>query len=48
VRGIVRRTARNDNRFSALVLGVVESGPFQRRVKRAESHPAPAGQRSSQ
>jgi len=30
VRRIVREAAARDNRFSALVLGVVESAPFQR------------------
>ena len=29
VRAIVRRAAQNDYRFSSLVLGVVESAPFQ-------------------
>ena len=31
VRGIVRSAARQDNRFSALVLGIVRSTPFQMR-----------------
>ncbi|HIN10589.1 MAG TPA: DUF1592 domain-containing protein, partial [Acidobacteria bacterium] len=31
VRRIVRSAARNDNRFSSLVLGIVESTPFQMR-----------------
>jgi len=31
VRGIVRSAARQDNRFSALVLGIVRSAPFQMR-----------------
>ena len=31
VRRIVRSSARNDNRFSSLVLGIVESTPFQMR-----------------
>jgi hypothetical protein len=35
VREIVRRAARDDQRFSALVLGVVESAPFRLRVKKA-------------
>jgi hypothetical protein len=34
VRAIVRRAAQNDYRFSSLVLGVVESAPFQMKVKR--------------
>jgi hypothetical protein len=40
VRTIARRAKANDNRFSALVMGVVESGPFQKRIKKAA---APAG-----
>ena len=34
VRAIVRRAARDDYRFSALVLGVATSVPMQMRVKR--------------
>ena len=34
VRAIVRRSARNDHRFSSLVLGVVESAPFQMKLKK--------------
>jgi hypothetical protein len=34
VRGIVRRAAANDNRFSSLVTGIIESDAFQKRVKR--------------
>jgi len=34
VRGIVRRAAANDNRFSSLVLGIIESDAFQKRVKK--------------
>lgn len=37
VRAIVRDVARNDNKFSALVLGVVKSAPFQMRTKTQES-----------
>jgi hypothetical protein len=33
VRRIVRNAARNDNRFSALILGIVSSEPFQLRMK---------------
>ncbi|HEY7449464.1 MAG TPA: DUF1592 domain-containing protein [Vicinamibacterales bacterium] len=33
VRAIGRRAAANDNRFSSLVLGVIESAPFQMRRK---------------
>jgi Protein of unknown function (DUF1585)/Protein of unknown function (DUF1588) len=34
VRSVVRRAAQNDYRFSSLVLGVVESAPFQMKMKR--------------
>ena len=34
VRSIVRRAARNDYKFSSLVLGVLESAPFQMRKSR--------------
>jgi hypothetical protein len=34
VRAIVRRAAANDNRFSSLLLGIVESDPFQQRIKK--------------
>jgi hypothetical protein len=33
VRGIVRQSARTDYRFSSLVLGIVDSLPFQMRTK---------------
>jgi hypothetical protein len=33
VRAIVRRAARENNRFSSLVLGIVESDAFQKRIK---------------
>jgi hypothetical protein len=33
VRKIARDAARSNNRFSALVLGVVQSQPFQRNMK---------------
>jgi uncharacterized protein DUF1592/uncharacterized protein DUF1588/uncharacterized protein DUF1587/uncharacterized protein DUF1585/uncharacterized protein DUF1595 len=33
VRAIDRQAAKNDNRFSALVIGIVQSDPFQMRVK---------------
>ena len=35
VRAIVRRGAQSDNRFSSLVLGVVESTPFRMKRKPA-------------
>jgi hypothetical protein len=34
VRAIVRRAAANDNRFSSVLLGIVESDPFQKRIKK--------------
>jgi hypothetical protein len=37
VRQIVRDVARDNNKFSALVLGVVRSAPFQTRIKVQES-----------
>jgi hypothetical protein len=33
VRKIVRQAAQNDFRFSSLVLGVVQSDPFQKKIK---------------
>jgi hypothetical protein len=36
VRTIVRRAAQNGYRFSSLVLGVIESGPFQMKVKKTQ------------
>jgi len=39
VRSIVRRAADDQTKFSTLVMGVVESGPFQKRIKK----PAQAG-----
>jgi len=36
VRAIVRRAAADNNRFSSLILGVVESAPFQMRIKKAD------------
>jgi hypothetical protein len=35
VRNIVREAGKNDNRFSSFVLGIVESTPFQMRVKKS-------------
>jgi len=34
VRAIVRRAAANDNRFSSVLLGIVESDGFQKRIKK--------------
>jgi hypothetical protein len=33
VRGIIRNSARQDYRFSSIVLGIVNSPPFQMKVK---------------
>ena len=35
VRAIVRRAAQNGYRFSSLCLGVIESGPFQMKMKKS-------------
>jgi cytochrome c551/c552 len=40
VRSIDAQAAKDDNRFSSLVLGIVQSEPFQMRMKEAESRPA--------
>jgi hypothetical protein len=37
VRVIVRKTAVEKNRFSSLILGVVESAPFQMRIKKTDA-----------
>ena len=37
IRSIVRDAAQNDNRFSSLVLGIVNSALFQVRAKADES-----------
>jgi uncharacterized protein YceH (UPF0502 family) len=42
VRAISREAAKNENRFSALVLGVVKSKPFQMNMKVADA-PASSG-----
>jgi predicted GTPase len=36
VRSIVRESARQNYRFSSLILGIVRSTPFQKRIKAAE------------
>ena len=33
VRGILRESARQDNRFASIILGIVRSTPFQMRRK---------------
>jgi hypothetical protein len=35
VRTVARSAAKDDNRFSSIVLGIVQSAPFQQRVKAA-------------
>ena len=42
VRGIVRDAARSDYRFSAVILGIVKSAPFQMRKVPATDGPAVA------
>jgi len=37
VRAIARDAARNDNKFSSLIVGVVKSDPFQMRVKQEDA-----------
>ena len=39
VRAIARDAARNDNKFSSLIVGIVRSDPFQMRVKQQETKP---------
>ncbi len=36
IRTIVRETEQDDHRFSAIVLAIVESAPFQMRTKSAQ------------
>jgi hypothetical protein len=45
VRRIVKKAAQNDYRLSSIVMGIVESAPFQMRTKLepAEVGKAPAG-----
>ena len=40
VRAIVSDAARNDYRFSSIVLGIVKSTPFQMKVKGADGENA--------
>jgi len=47
VRAIVRSADTQNDRFSALVLGVVESDPFQMRMKLQPEAIAPAVQAAS-
>jgi hypothetical protein len=37
VRAIAGQAAQNDNRFSALIQGIVKSDPFQKRMKQSEA-----------
>jgi hypothetical protein len=49
VRAIVRDAARNDYRFSSLILGITKSVPFQMKLKKspdAEAQPEAGGKRS--
>jgi hypothetical protein len=41
VRAIVRDAARNDYRFSSLILGIVNSTPFQKRMVTADERATP-------
>ena len=34
VRAILRRAAANNNRFSSLIMGIIESDSFQKRVRK--------------
>jgi hypothetical protein len=36
VRAIDRDAARNDNKFSSLIVGIVKSDPFQNKVKQQQ------------
>ena len=40
IRSVVRRAGRDGNRFSSLVLGIVESDAFQKRIKSGSNRPA--------
>jgi hypothetical protein len=44
VRSIARDAAQDDNRFSALIQGIVKSDPFQMRMKQSESRSTGGGQ----
>jgi Protein of unknown function (DUF1585) len=33
IRGVLKEAARNDDRFSSVVLGIVKSAPFQMKAK---------------
>jgi mono/diheme cytochrome c family protein len=46
VRTIVRRAQRDGNRFSAMVLGIVESDAFQKRIKKAPQRTSNVAARS--
>jgi hypothetical protein len=39
VRRSLRQMAKNEYRFSSLILGIVESAPFQMRMKKGEAQP---------
>jgi len=40
IRSIVKDSAREDYRFSSLIVGIVKSAPFQMRVKKPEQGPS--------
>jgi hypothetical protein len=43
VRAIANDAAKNNNRFSSIVLGIVRSDPFQKRMKASEAAAVEAG-----
>ena len=43
VRGIVRDAARHDYKISALIIGIVESTPFQKRTAEGPDQSRPTG-----
>jgi len=43
VRSIVRDAAKHDYKFSALVMGIVESIPFQKRAAEGPEQSRPSG-----
>ena len=48
VRSITRDAGRNDYRFSAIVLGIVKSAPFQMKMKPADSRAASGSSRKQE
>jgi uncharacterized protein DUF1585 len=43
VRAVANDAAKNNNKFSSLVLGIVKSDPFQKRMKAPEAAAVEAG-----